>query len=207
MDAGIRLATEDDAGQMLEIYGPVVRDTIISFEEQPPSTEEFRRRIRTVLERLPWLVCDIDGHIAGYAYATPFRTRAGYRWSAELTVYVHPSHHRRGVVAPYTPRCCAAWQARGTAPPWRSSPSRTPPASPCTSRWGSIVPEFLKISASSTAGGLTTTSGNWILGRVSKLRPNPSPWTTSWARLDGTMPWKAERRCFEAEAAPPSRCV
>ncbi len=97
MDAGIRLATEDDAGQMLEIYGPVVRDTIISFEEQPPSTEEFRGRIRTVLERLPWLVCDIDGHIAGYAYATPFRTRAGYRWSAELTVYVHPPHHRRGV--------------------------------------------------------------------------------------------------------------
>ena len=117
MDAGIRLATEDDAGQMLEIYGPVVRDTIISFEEQPPSTEEFRGRIRTVLERVPWLVCDIDGHIAGYAYATPFRTRAGYRWSAELTVYVHPSHHRRGVGrALYTALlCCLAGQGYRTA--------------------------------------------------------------------------------------------
>ena len=97
MDARIRLASEDDAVQMLEIYAPVVRDTVISFEEQPPSIEEFRGRIRSVLEMLPWLVCETGGAVAGYAYATPFRTRAGYRWSAELTVYVHPYHHRSGV--------------------------------------------------------------------------------------------------------------
>ncbi len=97
MDAEIRLATEDDAEEMLDIYAPVVRDTVISFEEQPPSIEEFRSRIRSVLERMPWLVCVIGGGIAGYAYATPFRTRPGYRWTAELTVYVHPSYHRRRV--------------------------------------------------------------------------------------------------------------
>ena len=97
MDAGIRLATEDDAEGMLDIYAPIVRDTVISFEEQPPSVEEFRSRIRSVLERMPWLVCIIGGDIAGYAYATPFRTRPGYRWTAELTVYVHPACHRRGV--------------------------------------------------------------------------------------------------------------
>ena len=97
MDARIRLASEDDAEQMLEIYAPVVQDTVISFEEQPPSIDEFRGRIRSVLEMLPWLVCETGGAVAGYAYATPFRTRAGYRWSAELTVYVHPSHHRSGV--------------------------------------------------------------------------------------------------------------
>ena len=97
MNGILRLATEDDAEAMLEIYAPVVRDTVISFEEQPPTIEEFRGRIRAVLERLPWLVCVIDGHIAGYAYATLFRTRAGYRWTVELTVYVDPGHHRRGV--------------------------------------------------------------------------------------------------------------
>ena len=97
MDVEIRLATEGDAEEMLDIYAPVVRDTVISFEEQPPSIEEFRSRIRSVLERMPWLACVIGGNIAGYAYATPFRSRAGYRWTAELTVYVDPAYHRRGV--------------------------------------------------------------------------------------------------------------
>ena len=97
MDAPIRLATEADAARMLEIYAPIVRETVISFEEEPPSLEEFRGRIRAVLERMPWLVCVKDDAVAGYAYATPFRARAGYRWTAELTVYVASSHHRRGV--------------------------------------------------------------------------------------------------------------
>ncbi len=97
MDALIRLATEDDAAQLLEIYSPVVNETVISFDEFPPSLEEFRGRISAVLERMPWLVCLQGGDIAGYAYATPFRSRAGYRWTAELTVYVASSHHRSGV--------------------------------------------------------------------------------------------------------------
>ncbi len=117
MDAGIRLATEADAEQMLDIYAPVVRDTVISFEEQPPSIKDFRSRIRSVLERMPWLVCVVGDEIAGYAYATPFRSRAGYRWSAELTVYVHPGYHRRGVGrALYTALlCCLASQGYRTA--------------------------------------------------------------------------------------------
>ena len=86
MDAQIRLAIEDDTERMLDILAPVVRDTVISFEEQPPSIEEFRSRIRTVLEQMPWLVCVVGDDMAGYAYATPFRTRPGYRWTAELTV-------------------------------------------------------------------------------------------------------------------------
>lgn len=97
MAAHIRLATEADAEQMLGIYAPVVRDTTISFEIEPPSLSEFRSRVRAVTDRMPWLVCDIRGEIAGYAYATPFKTRAGYRWSCDLTVYVHPNHHRQGV--------------------------------------------------------------------------------------------------------------
>ena len=97
MNARIRLATEADAAPMLEIYAPVVRETTISFEAHPPSEQEFRGRIRTVLERLPWLVCEDGGAVAGYAYASPFKTRAGYAWSVELSVYVHPDSHRRGV--------------------------------------------------------------------------------------------------------------
>ena len=93
----IRPATEADARQMLDIYAPVVRETTISFEHEPPSLEEFRGRVRTVTEMMPWLVCDDGGKIAGYVYANPFKTRAGYRWCCELTVYVHPEYRRRGV--------------------------------------------------------------------------------------------------------------
>lgn len=97
MQSRIRLATEADAEEMLEIYAPVVLNTVISFETVPPSAEEFRGRIRAVLESQPWLVCEIGGNIAGYSYSSPFKTRAGYRWTTETTIYVHPEYHRRGV--------------------------------------------------------------------------------------------------------------
>ena len=97
MGTEIRLATESDAQQMLAIYAPIVRETTISFEEEVPSIAEFQERIRSVLEHLPWFVCDHDGEVAGYAYASPFKARPGYRWSCEVTVYVHPDYRRRNV--------------------------------------------------------------------------------------------------------------
>ncbi len=97
MPAQIRMATEADARQMLAIYAPVVRETVISFEYEPPSLPEFRERVRSTLERMPWLVCDNGGEIAGYTYASPFQTRAGYQWRCELTIYVHPGYHRCGI--------------------------------------------------------------------------------------------------------------
>ena len=93
----IRLATEADAEGMLAIYTPVVLETAISFEMEPPSVEEFQSRIRTTLTRTPWLVCEIDGRIAGYAYAGALRSRAAYQWSVEVTVYVHADNRRHGV--------------------------------------------------------------------------------------------------------------
>ena len=93
----IRLATEADAEAMLVIYAPVVRETAISFELEPPSVEEFQSRISSTLSQAPWLVCQIDGAVAGYAYAGPLRTRAAYQWSVEVTVYVHSDYRRHGV--------------------------------------------------------------------------------------------------------------
>jgi len=49
------------------------------------------------MDELPFLVCEIDGRIAGYAYASAYRSRASYRWSKEVSVYVHPDFHRRKV--------------------------------------------------------------------------------------------------------------
>ena len=69
------MASEGDAEQMLAIYAPVVRETIISFECQPPSLAQSRARVRATLEHMLRLVCDNDGEIAGYA--TPARSGPG----------------------------------------------------------------------------------------------------------------------------------
>jgi L-amino acid N-acyltransferase YncA len=96
MTACIRMATEADAAAIADIYAPICLETPISFEESAPTVEEMARRIRTVTQTLPWLVLEDKG-IAGYVYARPFRERAAYRWSVEVTVYVHEDHRRKGV--------------------------------------------------------------------------------------------------------------
>ena len=93
----IRLATAADAAPMLAIYAPVVRETSISFEVEPPDEDEFAERVRAVLRLAPWIVAQIGGEVAGYAYGSSFRARPAYRFTVETTVYVHADHRRRGV--------------------------------------------------------------------------------------------------------------
>ena len=97
MPPTIRLADESDAEAFLAIYSPFCTHTAVSFEEEPPGVEEMRRRIRTALAEYPWLVCADGECVLGYAYAGRHRERASYRWSADVTVYVAPERHRRGV--------------------------------------------------------------------------------------------------------------
>jgi len=93
----IRLAQASDAEAIHAIYAPVVRSTPISFELEPPPAEEMQRRMSAAIDELPWLVCELDGVIAGYAYARRHRERPAYQWSVESSVYVSAGSHRRGV--------------------------------------------------------------------------------------------------------------
>jgi phosphinothricin acetyltransferase len=86
-----------DAPACAAIYAPFVRDTPVSFEEQPPSEAEIARRIASVSEGYPWLVAEVAGEVAGYAYACPHRDRAAYRWAADVTVYVGEGRRGQGV--------------------------------------------------------------------------------------------------------------
>lgn len=92
----IRFATAADAAQVQAIYAPFVRDTVVSFESEPPDVEEMRERIAKTLATHPWLVLERDGAIAGYAYAGKHRERIGYQWSTDVSCYIHPDFHRRG---------------------------------------------------------------------------------------------------------------
>ncbi len=93
----LRIATGDDACGVAEIYGPIVASSPISFEIDPPDEQEMRRRIQETLAGYPWLVCEHDRQVAGYAYASGHRARAAYQWSVNTSVYVHPAFQRRGI--------------------------------------------------------------------------------------------------------------
>src|SRR5580765_1381078 len=93
----IRLANEKDAAGILEIYAPYVENTSYTFETEVPSIESFAQRIGTYLINWPWLVYEINGIIAGYAYATRYRERTAYQWSVESSVYIHDDFQRSGI--------------------------------------------------------------------------------------------------------------
>lgn len=92
----IRMATRADAEAICAIYNHYVAHTIVTFEEQPVAPAEMQSRIAAVLEKLPWLVFEGDGAITGYAYASPWKTRSGYRFAAESSIYLAPAQTGRG---------------------------------------------------------------------------------------------------------------
>ena len=97
-DTTIRPATTADAEAVSRIYNHYVSDTVVTFEEEPLSAATIDGRMQEVAAAgLPWLVAEQDGRVAGYAYASPWRSRSAYRFSAEVTVYLDPARLRRGL--------------------------------------------------------------------------------------------------------------
>ena len=86
-----------DAAPCAAIYAPFVSDGWISFELEPPDAAEIARRIEKYAGRHAWLVAEVDGAIAGYAYGSPHRERAAYASSCDVAVYVDPAHARQGI--------------------------------------------------------------------------------------------------------------
>ncbi|CAA9214683.1 MAG: Acetyltransferase, GNAT family [uncultured Blastococcus sp.] len=92
----VRDAVAADARRCAAIYAPYVRDTAISFETEPPSAEEMAGRIVQAQRSHAWLVLERGGTVTGYAYGGPFMSRAAYRWSATVSVYLDGGRHRAG---------------------------------------------------------------------------------------------------------------
>jgi L-amino acid N-acyltransferase YncA len=85
----IRAAEQSDSSAIAAIYNYYVRETIITFEEEPFNAADMARRIQEVQSAtLPWLVAEKNRQVLGYAYAAPWKTRSAYRFSVEITVYV-----------------------------------------------------------------------------------------------------------------------
>lgn len=94
----IRAAIDADASAIADIYNYYVTDSVVTFEEEPVAAAEIARRINSVrVAGLPWLVADEGGQILGYAYATPWKERIGYRFSVETTIYLAQGSSGRGI--------------------------------------------------------------------------------------------------------------
>jgi L-amino acid N-acyltransferase YncA len=92
----LRAASAADAARLAEIYNFYVRETVVTFEEQPVSDAEMARRIADITARWPWLLAERAGRVVGYAYAGPWKPRSAYRHSVECTVYLEPAAVGRG---------------------------------------------------------------------------------------------------------------
>ncbi|MGY1826603.1 N-acetyltransferase family protein [Blastococcus sp. SYSU DS0541] len=92
----VRDATVADAAACAAIYAPYVTGTAITFETEPPTAEQMAGRIAAALRTHAWLVLEDDGAVVGYAYAGPYKERAAYRWSCEVSVYLAEGRGRRG---------------------------------------------------------------------------------------------------------------
>src|SRR5258708_38800595 len=93
----IGVAGAGDAAQVAAIYAPHVTGASTSFEYAPPDADEMAARISPTLAPMPYLVLEPGGEVLGFAYASKHRERAAYQWSVDVSVYVRPDAHRRGV--------------------------------------------------------------------------------------------------------------
>jgi L-amino acid N-acyltransferase YncA len=92
----VRAAGAADAAACADIYAPYVRDTAITFELDAPSAEQMASRIVSAANTHAWLVAARGGRVIGYAYAGPYKERAAYRWSCEVSVYLELGLRRTG---------------------------------------------------------------------------------------------------------------
>jgi phosphinothricin acetyltransferase len=93
----IRSVKLEDAAQIAEIYNYYIQSTHHTFETEPLSVDEMRRRISEIIEEYPYLVAEEDGEIFGYAYCDRFRLRQAYEFSVEVSIYVKNSAKQKGI--------------------------------------------------------------------------------------------------------------
>lgn len=93
----IRDVRESDIERLVEIYSYYVEETAVSFEYKTPTVEEFKRRIDRIQQKFPYLVCELDGKIVGYVYASAYSGREAYNWTVTMSIYLDKECRRMGI--------------------------------------------------------------------------------------------------------------
>ncbi|NVN85816.1 MAG: N-acetyltransferase family protein [Rhodopseudomonas sp.] len=113
-DVEIRPAAAADLAAITAIYEQAVRFGTATFELTPPDLAEMTRRFEALTGGgFPYLVAALQGGIAGYAYAGPYRPRPAYRFTVENSVYLDPATHRRGIGTKLLRELVTQCEARG----------------------------------------------------------------------------------------------
>lgn len=93
----VRLIESQDTIHILKIYAHYILNTTITFETEVPSLNSFNERIKRIILNYPWIICEYEGEILGYAYACKHRERSAYQWSVDVSVYLKPEYTGRGI--------------------------------------------------------------------------------------------------------------
>jgi L-amino acid N-acyltransferase YncA len=93
----IRDVSLSDAEEICDIYNEYIKNTIITFEEEPVSVEEMKKRIKEVIRNYPWIVYEENGKVVGYAYAARWKVRSAYKHTVECTFYLEQNYTGKGI--------------------------------------------------------------------------------------------------------------
>lgn len=93
----IRKVELEDAAQIADVYNYYIQNTHQTFETEPLSAEHMRERIAEIIEKYPYVLAVEDGEVCGYAYATQFKLRQAYAYSAEVSIYVKSAAKQKGI--------------------------------------------------------------------------------------------------------------
>jgi L-amino acid N-acyltransferase YncA len=114
MSPRVRAALPADAEAIARIYNYYIRHTVITFEEEPVSTQTMAARVMEVQNAsLPWLVAELEGAVVGYAYASRWKVRSAYRHSVETTIYLEHGREGRGIGTRLYSELLSSLRARG----------------------------------------------------------------------------------------------
>ena len=155
MNIRLRIAAPQDAPLIHDTFGHYVLASTATFNEVNPGVEVRAEEIRSQLETYPWLIAEDErGRFLGYACAEPFRPQTGYRYLAELTIFLAPDAPRRaGVGRRLYEALLPFLGGRVSARSWPSSPPPTRQAWPCTVPLALPRRRALLTAATSTANG------------------------------------------------------
>ncbi len=109
----IRLATEDDVAPMLEICNYTALTSPANFAYEAEPLPMWQATFASTRERYPWIVAFDDDTVLGYSKAGPWKARAAYAWTCELSVYVHRDHQGRGIGRALYSRLFPTLEAQG----------------------------------------------------------------------------------------------
>lgn len=93
----VRTFETRDIGPACTLTNHFINRTAVHFGTSPQTESEFAAMWQSGRDKFPWLAAECDGRFAGYAKAGTWRARDAYARTAEVTVYVDPPFHRRGV--------------------------------------------------------------------------------------------------------------